>query len=92
MITLTSTERKIYLDIRAEQIKEFQDRENGHLFIKPYSIDLARKIAENQLNNDLEAGNLRISLDDLLLLNNNTCIDILEQGVINKANKVKQST
>ncbi len=91
MITLTPTEKKIYLDIRAEQIKEYQDRENGHLFLKPYSIDLARKIAENQLNNDQEAGKLRISLEELLLFNNDACTDIIEQLVINKVKQHKNA-
>lgn len=85
MITLTESERKIYLDIRAEQIKEFQDRENGHLFLKPYSIELARSIAQQQLDSDIEYGKLRISLQDLLLLNNETCIENFQYNTIKRA-------
>ncbi|MBK7362666.1 MAG: hypothetical protein IPJ01_10260 [Micavibrio sp.] len=40
---MNKSERNIYINIRAEQIKEFQDKNNGHLFTKPYSIEMAKE-------------------------------------------------
>lgn len=88
-ITICNEERKVYLDIRAEQIKHFQDTRNGHLFINPYSIEKAREIAENQLNCDLQNGKLRISIQELLLDDNETCIETTRSGLIELAKKLK---
>lgn len=32
---MTESQRNIYINIRAEQIKHFQDTRNGHLFNNP---------------------------------------------------------
>ncbi len=77
--------RIIYLGIRAEQIKERQDKENGHLYTKPYAIELAMEIASNQLEFDLKRKQLRISLDQLLLLTNEECNAIIDQSAIDRA-------
>lgn len=85
---LKLNEKEIYLRIRAEQIKERQDRENGHLMLSPYPLEKAREIAEVQLETDLEAGKLRISLDDLLLLSDEVCVSIVEQETCRRAQKL----
>jgi len=86
---MKTTDRKIYIGIRAEQIKEFQDTHNGHLFTKPYSIDLAKEIAERQLDYDLSKGELRISLEELLLNDNDTCMVIHRSNTIEMAKSLK---
>lgn len=85
---MTTKEKEIYINIRAEQIKHFQDTRNGHLFNKPYSIELAKQIAENQLKYDLKAGKLRITLEELLLNDNETCISSIRNKVIEKAKEL----
>ena len=87
-ITMTTLEKTIYINIRAEQIKHFEDTRNGHLYNKPYSIEKAKEIAEFRLNNDLERGELRISLEDLLLEDNETCIRIVNNETIRFAKQV----
>jgi len=86
---MTKSQRNIYINIRAEQIKEFQDKTNGHLFTKPYSIDMAKEIAERQLNYDLSKGLLRITLDELLLNDNDTCIAIHHSKTLQLAKTLK---
>ena len=85
---MTNKEKEIYINIRAEQIKQFQDTRNGHLFTKPYSIELAKQIAENQLKHDLEEGKLRITLEELLLNDNETCISIIRSKQVEVAKKL----
>jgi hypothetical protein len=80
---MTESQKNIYINIRAEQIKHFQDTRNGHLFNNPYCIEKAKEIAKNQLENDLERGQLRISLEDLLLEDNETCIRVIKNETIN---------
>lgn len=80
---MTESQKNIYINIRAEQIKHFQDTRNGHLFNNPYSIEKAKEIAKNQLENDLKRGHLRISLEDLLLEDNETCIRVIRNETIN---------
>lgn len=91
---MTKSEKSIYLKIRAENIKHFQDKHNGHLFVSEYSIEKALAIAENQLNHDLKNGKLRITLEELLLNNDDDCIQISQnrhnlgiKRVINSLNK-----
>ena len=85
---MTNKEKEIYINIRAEQIKHFQDTRNGHLFTKPYSIELAKQIAENQLKHDLEEGKLRITLEELLLNDNETCISMIRSKQVEVAKKL----
>lgn len=86
---MNKSERNIYINIRAEQIKEFQDKNNGHLFTKPYSIEMAKEIAERQLNYDLSKCKLRISLDELLLNDNETCIETFNNKTLELAKTLK---
>jgi hypothetical protein len=86
---MNKAERNIYINIRAEQIKEFQDKNNGHLFIKPYSIELATETAERQLDYDLSKGKLRISLEELLLNNNETCMETFNNKTLELAKTLK---
>jgi hypothetical protein len=85
---MTESQKDIYISIRAEQIKHFQDTRNGHLFINPYSIEKAKEIAKNQLEYDLERGKLRISLEDLLLEDNETCIRVVRNETVNTAKEL----
>jgi hypothetical protein len=73
---MTESEKSIYIKIRAENIKHFQDTRNGHLFVNPYPIEKALAIAENQLNHDSKNGKLRITLEELLLNNDEDCSQI----------------
>lgn len=79
---MNQQQKEIYLKIRAEQIKHFQDTRNANLFIKPYPMETAREIAEFQLENDLESGFLRITLDELLTNDDETCITIISNRQI----------
>lgn len=88
---MTESQKDIYISIRAEQIKHFQDTRNGHLFINPYSIEKAKEIAKNQLEYDLERGKLRISLEDLLLEDNETCIRVVRNETINAVKELVKS-
>jgi len=74
---MNQSEQNIYTNIRAEQIKHFQDKRNGHLMTKPYPIEEAKKIAEHQLKFDLKNGKLRVTLEELLTYDNDTCLIIL---------------
>lgn len=85
---MTNKEKEIYINIRAEQIEHFLDTRNGHLFTKPYSIELAKQIAENQLKHDLEEGKLRITLEELLLNDNETCISMIRSKQVEVAKKL----
>ena len=73
---MTEIEKQIYIKQRAIQIKRFQDTRNGHLLTKPYDIEKAIQIAKNQLETDLKKGGLRITLDELLTFDDETCIQI----------------
>ena len=81
MINLNESQKKFYIDVRAEQIKEFQDRENGHLFKQPYSLEAAKAIAAHQLDCDIVKGKLRVPLEDLLFQDNDTCREIAANNI-----------
>jgi len=83
---MTDSHKKIYISIRAEQIKEFHDKNNGHLFNKPYPIERAMETAESQLNYDLSnGGKLRITLEELLLDSNEDCLETFKHNTIKLA-------
>lgn len=82
---MTDSHKKIYVSIRAEQIKDFQDKTNGHVFVNPYPIETAIEIAERQLSQDLSNGALRVSLDDLLLESNEYCMSKFNNNTIELA-------
>ena len=83
---MTDSHKKIYISIRAEQIKEFYDKNNGHLLIKPYPIERAMETAESQLNYDLSnGGKLRITLEELLLDTNEDCLETFKHNTIKLA-------
>jgi hypothetical protein len=85
---MTKEQKEIYLNIRAEQIKYFQDTRNGHLFNTPYSLEHARIVAEQQLQIDLSRGMLRISLDELLMNDNEACLEIAHERQIEIVKKL----
>lgn len=85
---MNKKEKELYIRIRAEQIKDFQDRHNGHLMKEPYSMELAKEIAETQLNEDLYNNRLRISLEELLLNTDSDCIDIIQNRQIEYAKQI----
>jgi hypothetical protein len=83
---MTDSHKKIYISIRAEQIKEFHDKNNGHLLNKPYPIERAMETAESQLNYDLSnGGKLRITLEELLLDTNEDCLETFKHNTIKLA-------
>ena len=81
MINLNEAQRQFYITVRAEQIKEFQDRENGHLFKEPYPLEKATAIAAHQLDCDIVKGKLRVPLEDLLLRDNDDCRQIAADNI-----------
>jgi hypothetical protein len=86
---MTSSHKKIYISIRAEQIKEFHDKNNGHLLNKPYPIERAMETAERQLNYDLSnSGKLRVTLDELLLDSNEDCLKTFNYNTIKLAKQI----
>lgn len=85
---MTKEQKEIYVNIRAEQIKYFQDKYNGHNMKKPFDLEKAKEVARFQLENDLNVNFLRLTLDELLLNDNDTCIEIAESRVNGKIKDV----
>lgn len=81
-------EKEIYLNIRAEQIAEFQNKQNGDKFKEPYPLDLAKQKAEMELKGDLQENKLRITLEELLLFDNETCQKIIDDNLNNRFKKI----
>jgi len=84
---MTPSQKNIYIAIRAEQIKYFQDTRNGHNMKRPYCIEHAKLIATKQLESDLSGGLIRISIEELLLETNEECIARIDKNIIEKAKK-----
>lgn len=89
---MNQPECEIYIKQRAIQIKRFQDTRNGHLLTEPYSIEMATQIAKNQLETDLKKGGLRITLDELLTLDDETCIRICHNRLNERFSAFKNIT
>lgn len=90
---MTKKEKQIWIKIRAEHIKIWHDKiSNGGKLKEGYSMEYALESAENQLEADLKNNNLRISLEELLTLSDEECIELAHdrhynhiREIINKA-------
>jgi hypothetical protein len=91
MATMTKEQKEIYINIRAEQIKYFQDKYNGHNMKNPFDFEKAKEVAKFQLESDLNINFLRLTLDELLLNDNDTCIEIAQNRVNGKIKDVLTS-
>lgn len=76
---MTDGEKRIYLRIRAEQIQNRHAQVNKCFFPDGYPFASALEIAEEQLSTDLNNDKLRITLDELLLLDDQECAELEEQ-------------
>ena len=77
---MSETEKKIYINIRAEVIKHFHDTRNAGKFKgEGFCINHALKLAEKELNADIKAGYMRITLDELLLNSLEDCCQLIQQ-------------
>lgn len=85
---MTKEQKEIYINIRAEQIKYFQDKYNGHNMKNPFDFEKAKESAKFQLESDLNINFLRLTLDELLLNDNDTCIEIAQSRVNEKIKDV----
>lgn len=76
---MTYSERKIYIQIRAEVIKHWHDTRNAGKFTGDgFCINHAKKLAEKELSADLQAGYFRITIDELLLLSLEECCTLIQ--------------
>jgi len=76
---MTKAEKEIYINIRAEVIKHWQDTRNeGKFNGGGFCIKQARKLAEKEMYADLQAGYFRITIDELLLLSLEECCHLIE--------------
>lgn len=90
---MTNNEKKIWIKIRAEHIKHWHDNGlNKGKFWDDMPMEEAIEKATNQLESDLRSNNLRISLEELLTLSDDECIEIAQERhydhireIINKA-------
>lgn len=74
---MTESEQKLWIKLRAELIVKFHEINNPGKFVGGYALELAVKIATNQLAYDLKANKLRITLEDMLLKSDEDCLALL---------------
>lgn len=75
-MNMTPEHKSLWIKLRAEIIKHFQDTRNPNLFVGGFSIEKATERAKNQLEFDLIYGELRITLEEMLLNTPEECVDI----------------
>jgi hypothetical protein len=83
---MTEAAKKVWVQIRAELIVTWHNIHNPGKFINGFSYKKAIEIATDELELDLLKGELRISIDDLLLKSDIECLEILQK---NKAKQIK---
>ena len=77
---MKDSEKQIYIKIRAEVIKYWHDTRNAGKFNGDgFCIKHATKLAEKELSADLQAGYMRITLDELLLNTLEECCQIIQR-------------
>lgn len=77
-IDMPEAHQKIWVKIRAELIVYYHERINPNKFEGGMSLEYATRMAKNHLHYDMTIGELRISLEDMLSLSNDECLDLLE--------------
>ena len=80
---MKESEKKIWVDIRSQQIKKHIENLNKGKLINGFSLSEAYKIAVYQLEVGLNSGELLLTLEELLLLSDEEC-QILIQNRTNK--------
>lgn len=85
---MTESAKKVWVQIRAELIVTWHDINNPNMFIGGYSYDKALDIAKHELELDLLTGELRISIEDLLLKSDIECLDILHKRNLENIKKL----
>jgi len=86
-MTMPAREQKVWIELRAKLIQQWHEIHNPGKFIGGFKYESAVKIAENQLEYDLLKGELRITLEEMLLQTDSDCLHQLEQ--VNK-DKIKE--
>lgn len=85
---MTESAKKVWVQIRAELIVRWEEIHNPGKYINGFSFNKAKEIAEHQLEYDLIKGDLRISVEDLLLKSDIECLDILRQKDLDKIKQI----
>ena len=88
---MTQSQKNIWIQIRAELIIDWHNIHNPGKFNGGFSCLAAKEIAEHQLDYDLINGELRISLEDMLLKSNEECLEILKQKDLDKIKQILKS-
>lgn len=91
-IQMPENQKQIWINIRAELIVRSHEKKNPNMFHGGYSIEYAKRIAANQLRYDLIMGELRISLDDLLLYAPDECLAMLENQKMARVREMIEKT
>jgi len=66
---------KLWTRLRAEVILHFHQTNNPNI---NYDFGMALKVAKHELESDLEIGELRITIEDLLLRSESECVTIIQ--------------
>ncbi len=78
----------LWVKLRAEIIKYFNDTENANLFKGDFPEYVAVKIAEAELTESIETGWFILSLEEMLTLTPKECCDIASQRIVEQIKKV----
>lgn len=84
MMEMSDEHKALYVELRAGVIKHFHDTRNPGRFSKGFDLEFAKGIAKRQLKYDLEKGELRITLEELLLNQNEACVGIIQRHIDRK--------
>jgi hypothetical protein len=79
--------KSLWIKLRAEIIKHFQDSRNPNLFINGYCVIKATERAAKQLEFDLKRGDLRLTLEEMLLNTLEECVEIETNRTLNTIHK-----
>lgn len=85
--TLSADNKELYIKLYSGVVKHYHDTRNAGKFRNGYSIDDARKVVMRQINSP--DGPL-ISLEDLLLNQNEQCLDIIQKNLSARIKNVLQ--
>ena len=76
--------QEIWIKLRAEVIKHFHDTENADKFKGGFSIFVATKIAEAELENSLKDKFFVLTIEEMLLLSLDECVELVHERLLNK--------
>lgn len=72
---LHPTNHQLWVQLRAEVIAHFHQKNNPNI---NYDLGMALKVAKHELESDLESGELRITIEDLLLRSESECVTLIQ--------------